>query len=126
MFMIDVYDKDLHQTLNAIIEGLKKNNFEVVNEYDLTKPFEKTGRQAKIKCSVIEFILKISDREIPVLISVVKDKNRVLVTIPNLRKNLEKVVPEKDEVAILESQLKNIVSTSLSWKTNVPRIYLGL
>jgi uncharacterized protein (DUF302 family) len=114
MFMIDVFDKDLHQTLEAIINGLKENNFEVINEYDLTKPFEQTGKPSKIKCSVIEFIIKISDREVPILISVVKEKNRVLVTIPNLRKNLERTVLDKNEVSILESQLKNIVSTSLS------------
>jgi len=114
MFMIDVFDKDLHQTLKAIIDGLKENKFEVVNEYDLTKPFEQTGRNSKIKCSVIEFIIKISNKEIPILISVVKDKNRVLVTIPNLRKNLERIVSDKDELAILESQLKNVVSSSLS------------
>ncbi len=114
MFMIDVFDKDLHQTLKAIIDGLKENSFEVLNEYDLTKPFEQAGKNSKIKCSVIEFIIKISDKEIPILISVVKDKNKVLVTIPNLRKNLERIVSDRDELAILESKLKNIVSTSLS------------
>ncbi len=114
MFMIDVFDKDLQQTLKAIINGLKENQFEVVNEYDLTKPFQEVGNPSKLKCSVIEFIIKVSGKEIPILISVVKEKNRILVTIPNLRKNLERIVPDKDEVSILESRLKNIVSTSLS------------
>ncbi len=114
MFMIDVFDKNLQETLKAIIDGLKKNKFEVVNEYDLTKPFETVGKSTKIKCSVIEFIIKISGKNIPILISVVKDKNRILVTIPNLRKNLERVVEDKGEVSILESQLKDIVSKSLS------------
>ena len=106
-------ETEIEKAIDKLIKSMKNIGFEPVLEHDFSQQLIKQRKMPKIQCSVVQFKTNFKGNEVVINISLVKENDKILVTLPNLSRNLKMILKDKnvteDELKILEEKIKQTI-----------------